>query len=157
MQASIEPAVAKSHQLSNDLAWGLISGRLTLKQIIPLKEPVLAVLTKDVADHNVQKPDIWAAREVTLTATDRLTPVNVAIWDSGSDLALFRGREYTVPKPAAGADAHDIAFDLWGFPTHGYLLGLDALQQGQFPGMVSELKGLSDLQLSIDSPEATAA
>ena len=155
VQASIEPAVAKSHQLSNDLAWGLISDRLTLKQILPLKQTSLAVLTKDVADHNVEKPDIWAAREVTLTAADKLTPVNVAIWDSGSDLALFPGRDYTVASPASG-DAHDIAFDLKGFPTHGYLLPLDDKQKAEFPGMVSELKGFSDLQLSIDSPEATA-
>jgi subtilisin family serine protease len=156
VQASIEPALDKSHKLSNDLAWGLISDRLTLKQILPLKQPALAVLTKDVADHNVEKPDIWAAREVTLTAADKLTPVNVAIWDSGSDLSLFSGREYTVPKPAAGADAHDIAFDLKGLPDHGYLRTLDDKQKAEFPGMVSELKGFSDLQLSIDSPEATA-
>jgi subtilisin family serine protease len=155
VQASIEPAVAKSHQLSNDLAWGLISDRLTLKQVLPLKEPALAVLSKDVADHNVAKADIWAAREVTLTAADKLTPVNVAIWDSGSDLALFPGRDYTVASPASG-DAHDIAFDLKGFPSHGYLLSLDDKQKAEFPGMVSELKGFSDLQLSIDSPEATA-
>jgi subtilisin family serine protease len=156
VQASIEPALAKTHMLSNDLAWGLVSDRVTLKQILPLKAPTLAALTKDVADHNVQKPDIWAAREVTLTSAKKLTPVNVAIWDSGSDLALFPGREYTVPSPAAGADPHDIAFDLKGLPTNGYLLPLDDKQKAEFPGMVAELKGLSDLQLSIDSPEATA-
>ncbi|MDP9050318.1 MAG: S8 family serine peptidase [Acidobacteriota bacterium] len=155
VQAGIEPAVAKSHQLSNDLAWGIISDRVVLKQILPIKAPMLAVLTKDVADHNVQKADIWAAREVTLSAADKLTPVNVAIWDSGSDLALFPDRTYTVPSPAPGADAHDIAFDLKGFPTHGYLIPLDDKQKAEFPSMVAELKGLSDLQLSIDSPEAT--
>ena len=155
VQANIEPALAKTHQLGNDLAWALISDRLTLKQVLPLKQPALAVLTKDVAEHNVQKPDIWAAREVTLTAADKLAPVNVAIWDSGSDLSLFLGRTYTVPSPAPGADPHDIAFDLKGFPTHGYLFPLDADQQKQFPSMVAELKGFSDLQLSIDSPEAT--
>jgi subtilisin family serine protease len=155
VQANIEPALAKTHSLGNDLAWALISDRLALKQILPLKEQALAVLTKDVANHNVQKPDIWEAREVTLTAADKLTPVNVAIWDSGSDLSLFSGRDYTVPSPAPGADPHDIAFDLKGFPAHGYLLPLDADQQKQFPSMVAELKGFSDLQLSIDSPEAS--
>jgi hypothetical protein len=155
VQAEIEPALAKSHQLSNDLAWGLIGDRVALKQILPLQKQTLAVLTKDVADHNVQKPDIWEAREVTLAAADKLTPVNVAIWDSGSDLSLFPGRDYTVPSPAPGADPHDIAFDLKGLPTHGYLLPLDAQQQQQFPSMVAELKGFSDLQLSVDSPEAT--
>jgi subtilisin family serine protease len=155
VQARIEPALAKTHTLGNDLAWALISDRLALKQILPLKEPTLAVLSKDVADHNVQKPDIWEAREVTLTPADKLTPVNVAIWDSGSDLSLFSGRDYTVPSPAAGADAHDIAFDLKGLPDHGYLLPLDDKQKAEFPSMVAELKGFSDLQLSIDSPEAT--
>ena len=156
VQAGIEPALAKTHQLSNDLAWALIADRLALKQLLPLKEPTLAVLSKDVAEHNVQKSDIWQAREVTLTAADKLTPVNVAIWDSGSDLSLFSGRDYTVPSPGAGADPHDIAFDLEGLPTHGYLLPLDAKQKEQFPSMVAALKGFSDLQLSIDSPEATA-
>jgi subtilisin family serine protease len=156
VQAGIEPALAKTHSLSNDLAWGLISDRVALKQILPLKAPALAVLTKDVADHNVQKPDIWEAREVTLTPADKLTPVNVAIWDSGSDLALFTDLTYTVPSPAPGADPHDIAFDLKGFPDHGYLLQLDDKQKAEFPSMVAELKGFSDLQLSIDSPEATA-
>jgi hypothetical protein len=156
IQAGIEPALAKTHQLSNDLAWALIADRLALKQILPLKEPTLAVLSKDVAEHNVQKSDIWQVREVTLTAADKLTPVNVAIWDSGSDLSLFSGRDYTVPSPGAGADPHDIAFDLEGLPTHGYLLPLDSKQKEQFPSMVAALKGFSDLQLSIDSPEATA-
>jgi hypothetical protein len=156
VQAGIEPALAKTHSLSNDLAWGLISDRVALKQILPLKAPALAVLTKYVADHNVEKPDIWEAREVTLTAAEKLTPVNVAIWDSGSDLALFHGRDYTVPSLAPGGDPHDIAFDLKGFPTHGYLLPLDDKQKAEFPSMVAELKGFSDLQLSIDSPEATA-
>jgi subtilisin family serine protease len=156
VQAGIEPAVAKTHSLSNDLAWGLIGDRVAIQQILPLKAQTLAILTKDVADHDVQKADIWAAREVTLTPADKLAPVNVAIWDSGSDLALFPDRTYTVPSPAADADPHDIAFDLKGFPTHGYLLPLDDKQKAEFPSMVAELKGLSDLQLSIDSPEASA-
>jgi hypothetical protein len=156
IEADVEPAVAKSHQLSNDLAWGLISARLALKTVLPLKAATLAVLSRDVAANTAQKPDIWAARDVTLTDADHLTPVTVAIWDSGSDLSLFPGRAYEDPHPAPGADPHDIAFDLKGFPTHGYLLPLDPAQAAAYPGMREELKGLSDLQLSIDSPEADA-
>lgn len=156
VQANIEPAVAKSHQLSNDLAWGLIGDRAFLKFNLPLQAATVAVLTADVAANNVQKPDIWAAREVTLTAADKLTPVNVAIWDSGSDLALFPGRVLTDPHPGPETDPHGIAFDLKGFPTHGYLLPLTAEQEKEYPAMRDELKGFSDLQLSIDSPEAAA-
>ena len=49
-----------------------------------------------------RSPTSGPAREVTLTEADKLTPVNVAIWDSGSDLSLFLGRTYTDPHPAPG-------------------------------------------------------
>ncbi len=156
VQASVEPAVAKSHQLSNDLAWGLIGDRVILKRNLPLKAGTIAVLAREVAANNVQKPDIWAAREVTLTNADKLTPVNVAIWDSGTDLPLFPERVYTDPHPGPQTDPHDIAFDLKGFPTHGYLFPLDVQQRQEYPNVIGELKGFSDLQLSIDSLEATA-
>jgi hypothetical protein len=156
VKADIEPPVAKAHELSSDLAWSLIGDRAFLRFNMPLRAATLAVLTEDVAANNEEKADIWAAREVTLTEADKLTPVNVAIWDSGSDLSLFPGHVITDDHPTPTTDAHDIAFDLKGFPTHGYLYPLDTQQQQQFPGMRDELKGLSDLELSIDSPEATA-
>jgi len=156
IQAGVEPAVAKSHSLSNDLAWGLIGDRVELRRILPLQAAMLSVVSAEIAANDVQKPDIWAARDVTLTEADNLTPVRVAIWDSGSDLSLFPGRVYTDPNSTSTEDPHDIAFDLKGFPAHGYLYPLDAQQKAEFPQMVDELKGFADLQLAIDSPEATA-
>lgn len=156
VQANLDPAVEKTHSLSNDLAWGLIGKRLFLKQVLPLKAQTVAVLSKEVAANNVVKPDIWVKRDVILTAGDKLTFVRVAIWDFGSDLSLFPGRVYTDRHPASGGDPHDLAFDLKGLPTHGYLYPLDAKQKQEFPGMIGDLKGFSDLQLSIDSPEASA-
>jgi hypothetical protein len=156
VKADIEPAVAKTHELSSELAWGLVNSRLMLTAVIPLKARTLAVLSQAVAEHNVQKPDIWAARDVVLTAADKLTPVRVAIWDSGSDLALFPGRVYTDPHPTGGDDPHGLAFDLKAFRTHGVLMPLTPAQKAMYPAMRDELKGFSDLQLSIDSPEADA-
>lgn len=156
VKGDIEPAVEKSHQLSNELAWGLVSDRVFLARGLPLKAVNLAVLSQLVAANDVQKPDIWEAREVTLTDADKLTPVNVAIWDSGSDVSLFGSRVYTDPRPKTQTDPHDIAFDLKGFPDHGYLYPLSPEQEKQYPEMRDELKGFSDLELSIDSPEATA-
>jgi Subtilase family len=156
IKAEVEPAVAKSHSLSNDLAWGLIEDRFLLKREIALMPTMLAVLKQEVAANNVEKPDIWAARDMTLTKADKLTPVNVAIWDSGSDLALFPGRVYTVAKPGPQGDPHDIAFDLKGFPTHGELFPLTPQEKKEYPSMLGNLEGFSDLQANIDSPEATA-
>jgi subtilisin family serine protease len=47
-----------------------------------------------------------------------------------------------------------LAFDLDSRPTHGMLMPLTPAQAKRYPGMRDNLKGLSDLQLSIDSPEA---
>jgi len=156
IKANVEPAVAKSHSLSNDLAWGLVEDRFLLKRQIPLMPAMLDVLKQEVAANNVEKPDIWAARDVALTNADKLTPVNVAIWDSGSDLTLFPGRVYTVAKPGPQDDPHGIAFDLKGFPTHGDLFPLNPNQKKVYLSTLRELEGFSDLQASIDSPEATA-
>jgi subtilisin family serine protease len=155
-QAGIDPAVAKTGTLSSDLAAALISLRYALKFYIPNKDVIHAVLAAQVAAKDVKKPDIWEARAVTLTPADKTTPVNVAIWDSGVDLALFPGRVLTDPHPLATTEPHGLAFDLHSFPSHGELLPLTPEQQAEYPGMRGDLKGFSDLQLSIDSPEATA-
>jgi subtilisin family serine protease len=156
-QANLDPAVAQSHQLSNELAWDLIRLRFALKEIVPVKAATFKVLEAEVAAKNVQKPDIWAAREVTLTAADKLTPVNVAIWDSGTDISLFPDRLYTDPNPGPNTDPHGIAFDLLSNPAHGPLFPLTPEQAALYPTIRTELKGLSDLQLSIETPEAEVA
>ena len=106
--------------------------------------------------NNIQRPDIWAAREVTLTAADQLTPVVVGIWDSGSDLTLFPGQTFEDKHPGDLSNPHGLAFDMLGFPTHGDLLPLTPEQARLYPDYREKFKGISDLQLSIDSPEADA-
>lgn len=76
--------------------------------------------------------------------------------DSGTDLSLFSDRVYTVPQPKPGEDPHYIAFDLKGFPAHGYLYPLTPEEKAEFPKMIDDLQGLADLQESIDSPDAAA-
>ena len=45
-----------------------------------------------LAAHKVDKPDIWAARDVQACPPGKGTaPVSIAIWDSGVDTALFDG------------------------------------------------------------------
>lgn len=158
VKAEIEPAVAKTHQIGDQLAASLISARLALKTVVPVKAATAQLLGQVVAANTVVKPDIWAPREVTLTAADRLTPVVVGIWDSGSDLSLIPAQTYTDPRPKAGAPygPHGLAFDLEARPTTGILFPLDADRTAQYPQMLGDLKGFSDLQQSIDSPEADA-
>jgi subtilisin family serine protease len=155
VQAAIEPAVSRSHAMGNELAAGLIDARFALNIVVPVKDLALAAVSAVVAAHNVVKPDVWAAREVSFPSMRGLTPVRVAIWDSGTDVALFPQQLFTDPRPTL-YDAHGLAFDLLSYRTHGSLYPLTAAERRAYPEMRRYLKGFSDLQLSIDSPEAAA-
>lgn len=154
----IEPVVDRSHQIGNELAWEMIGLRETIQTDVPMGPATVRVTAAVVAANDVKKPDIWAARDVTLTAADKLTPVTVAIWDSGSDLSLFPNQTYTDPHPSSAPPygPHGLAFDVDSNPTTGMLYPLDAQRQAEYPGMLRDLKGFSDLQQSVDSPEADA-
>ena len=54
--------------------------RNRLHEFMPLRDVIVEQLSAVIAAHPAVKTDIWAAREVTLGARDRLTPVTVAIW-----------------------------------------------------------------------------
>src|SRR6185369_8513080 len=80
----------------------------------------------------------------------RYSTVNVAVWDSGVDTALFADR-----LVKEGAKPAVIAFDRYAKPATGALLPIPAELKGRIPQLKSRLKGYSDLESNIDSPEAS--
>ncbi len=147
----LQPTVDKAGSLSSDLAPAIVSSRYVLVTRLPLKQTLIATYGGYLAANKVDKPDIWAARDVALPPGRAYAPVNVAVWDSGVDTALFPGRVVTDGgKPAV------IAFDLRSDPATGELYPIPADLKSRIPQLKSTLKGLSDLQSNIDSPEATA-
>jgi hypothetical protein len=149
----IQPTVDKSGgTLSSDLAPALIGARYRLVALLPLKDVGARSLERYLTAHRVVKPDIWTARDVTLAPGKPYHPVNIAIWDSGVDLALFPGR---VVDNASGKPAV-IAFDRYSEPATGDLQPIPASLRDRIPQLKARLKGFSDLQSNIDSPEATA-
>jgi subtilisin family serine protease len=153
IQGNIDPVVAKTHALSDDLAAAIIGARFVLTDVIPVRAAGSAAIASVLAKNDVQKPDIWAARDVTLTNAQHLTPVNVAVWDSGVDVALYPKNAYVDPKSRNG---HGFAFDLVGLPTDGTLYPLPPDKRAIYPQYATYFEGISDLQASIDSPAATA-
>ncbi|HSQ81000.1 MAG TPA: S8 family serine peptidase, partial [Casimicrobiaceae bacterium] len=148
----IQPTVDKTGSLSSDLAPVVVNARFRLVATLPLKDTLVAAYGAYIAAHHVDKPDIWAARDVSLPPGKPYAQVNVGIWDSGVDLALFPGR---VVKDAAGKP-EVIAFDRYSEPATGELQPIPADLKGRIPQMKARLKGFSDLQSNIDSPEASA-
>ena len=153
---ALDPAAAKSNTVDLNAAETIIEDRAYLKVYLPLKAQALPILTAFLAAHNVQKPDIWEAREVTLTADDKLTPVRIAIWDSGVDTSLYPNQLFTDPSPGSHSP-HGLAYDMRGELYNGDLQPLTPDLKDVYPKAVGLEQGLSDLFNGIDSPAATEA
>jgi subtilisin family serine protease len=154
VKTEIDPSAAKSGTVDALQAWRLVGYRNYL-QLVQLNNTGADVLKRYIAAHNVQKPDIWPAREVTLTADQKLTPVLVGIWDTGVDVSVFGDQVFTDPHPTASG-THGLAYDDQGNPSESWLLPLTTEQQQQYPTALADHKGLHDLNDGIDSPEAEA-
>ena len=151
----LDPATARSRALDAGQARGLIGARLALKAALPITSLRGDVLHAYIAKNEVPKPDIWAAREVTLTAADKLTPVNVAIWDSGVDVTLFPQQLFNDPTPTASG-THGLAYDDYGQPSTDWLYPLSDVQKAAYPAFREMTQGRLDLQNGVDSPAARA-
>ncbi len=157
VSSGADEQLAKSGVIDFPTAINLVSLRLTVNYVLPLKQQIVAALTPYIAAHDVKKPDIWAAREVTLTAADKLTPVRVAVWDGGVDMSLFTNQaftDYTPSKPGSEHGPHGLAIDPTGKFYSGDLQPLTDEQRAAYPKVLSLEQGISDLQSNIDSPAA---
>jgi subtilisin family serine protease len=147
----LQPTVDKAGSLSSDLAPAIVGAKYRLAFALALKDTMVATYTQYLDAHKVEKPDIWAARNVELPAGRDYAPVTIAVWDSGVDSSLFKGRMVT---DATGQPAL-LAFDKYANPATGELAPIPAELKGKLPQMKARLKGFSDLQSNIDSPEAS--
>jgi subtilisin family serine protease len=146
----LQPSIDKNGSLSSDLAPTLVRIKYTYDFILPLKPVLVTAWTTYLAAHSVDKPDIWAARAVTLPAGGKYAPVKIAVWDSGVDTRLFPANLATV-----NGAVPVIAFDRFSEPAQGELQAIPDALKGKVPQLKSRLKGFSDLQSNIDSPESS--
>jgi subtilisin family serine protease len=164
VQGQVGPA-AESGEISRELANLVVSVRTTLKVLQPYTRAMIRVLGDVIAAHTVEKPDIWAAREVSLTGRTDLSPVTVAIWDSGTDVALFDGRVFVndgeIPENGVDDDGngfvddvHGIAHDLHSQPTTGalYTLTYGPDDEARYRRYI---KGSMDLRAGLETPAAS--
>jgi subtilisin family serine protease len=147
----VQPVVDSNGTLSSDFASSLVNVRLALTSVLPLKQALVETYSQYLGAGKVDKPDIWAGRDVVLPPTPARKPVVVAVWDGGTDTTLF-GKQ--VQRDKRGRPAV-IAFDKYSRPARGELLPIPAELRGRLPQMKARTKGFSDLQSNIDSPEAS--
>ena len=148
----LQPVVDKAGGvLSSEFAPAIVGARYALLARLPLKQTLTETFAAYLAANKVDKPDIWAARGVELAPGRGYGIVKLAVWDSGVDTPLFGER---LVRDAAGKPAF-IAFNGYENPSQSELMPIPAALRGGLPAMKSRIKGLSDLQSNVDSPEAS--
>jgi hypothetical protein len=149
-QEQLDPAAAKTGEISGDIANQLLSMRNQLVTYLPYKNEIVGALTDLVATHKTVKPDRWTPTLVNLAANSTATPVVIGIWDSGMDTVVYKHTLYTDKN-----GGHGLAFDLHSNPVPELLFPLTDLK-APLPEMIGRLKGFSDLKVALDTPEASA-
>jgi subtilisin family serine protease len=115
---------------------------------------------------SVAKANIWAERTINFTAADKLTPVVVGVWDSGTDIAalpaenrFINAKEQLNGKDDDGNgfvdDISGIGYDLVKFEKSvGTLDNPSGKIKSDTKKLQKLVKGSLDLQSAIQSPEA---
>jgi subtilisin family serine protease len=150
IRAGIDPIVEKTGSLSLDLASGLLNLRMRLLEIMPIRDTLVQTIDVYLSAHTKNKKDIWADRDVIFDPEKKYQAVNVAVWDSGVDLSIFKDK---AAMDATGQPAV-LAFDIEFRKTTGSLYPLNAEQSRKYVDAKKYIKGLMDLRANLDSPEA---
>ena len=149
-QEKLQPEIDKSGSLSRESMYALLNTRANLRIKLPLNSIRVNVLKAYVSAHDTQKPDIWAAREVTLSSEDHPQQVLVGIWDSGFDPAVYPGHLYVYPN-SAPYPPQGLAFTDEGNPSDSALYPLSPEQKQQYPEISEDLEAISDLQAGVET------
>lgn len=168
MQSRMDPGVAESGQIDFGGVAAIVNYYMLMKYVLPTKQVIVDVLTVYIDENRVEKPDIWQERYVDLSDAAGLNDVVVAIWDSGVDVNIFEPLQqvWKNENEIAGDgidndnngwvdDIYGIAHDLWSKKTVGPLFILPEEVESRYNDLIDMSKGLSDIQASLDSEEAT--
>ena len=145
VKASLDPAAKNlNFNVPTNMVVGIVSVRNMIEHTLPFRQDTVEVLQDVIDRNNVEKPDVWTQRLVTLPANAPGKPVVVGIWDSGTDVALFQ------PGSLKG-----IAFDDEMKLTDAMVRPMGAAEP-RLGVLKQYVKGSMDLRAAIDSPESRA-
>jgi len=169
IENSTQVTVDRTGELSLGDVTSLASTRMMMDHLLPLKEQVVNATRAYIDEFRVEKEDIWGDRDLDISDMDGLTPVIIAIHDSGVDPEIFipSGKMWinTGEVPGDGEDndgngfiddVHGPAWDEDSLRTSGDLYPLTEEQLAAYPEELDFTKGLIDLQAAVDSEEAKA-
>ena len=128
----------------------IISEALQLRCVVPNKSDYLTALGAVLKSHPAaSRANIWAARDVTLLPSTKLTPTVISVWDTGVDIKLYKP-QLVSGQPGIGYDTELHPTDKLLYPWPG---GPAAAAS---PTRLRDFKGLTDTATGINSSEAAA-
>lgn len=163
----LQPAVNAGGTLDMIGLARLIATSNNLRDLLPLVEAERGVEGAWLAANARPTPDIWRSRSVALTDRAMLTPVVIAIWDSGTDTRLFQQAVWTNAKETANGrdddgngwvdDVGGIAIDVMGERASGPLESVPPEFAADLQRLSSINKGVADIQAGLATAEARQA
>ena len=165
------PDSKTSHGIvSLELADQLIFERVLMTLILPIESEFIQELQSYADGHRVEAPamshpvDIWRSRTVTLGPDPELTPVVLAVWDTGVDTSVFPDRLYVNERETRNGrdndgngfvgDVNGIGFRYDGERTPELLVPIDAEGKRLLENERVAAQGKADFFSGVDSPEA---
>jgi subtilisin family serine protease len=168
LKSRMDPGAEETGQVDFGGVAAIMNYYMMINYLLPAKQGIIDVLSDYIAANRVEKADIWEERYVNLDGTEGLSDVVVAIWDSGVDVAIYEPKnqvwknENEIPGDGIDNDnngwvddVYGIAYDLYSKKTDGVLFDLPEEVHSRYDQLIDMSKGLSDIQASIDSKEAT--
>jgi len=155
--------------ISLGLADRLIFERVLLTLILPVKNEFMQAFENYAAGNQTDDPragpvNIWRSRSVTLTSGQKLTPVVLAIWDSGVDTSIFPDRLYVNEHERPNGrdndgngfvgDVHGIGFRYDGTRTPELFYPIGGEDKRLLDKQRLMSRGTADFYSGVDSPEA---
>jgi len=111
-------------EIDTFMANDLISFWVSVKFILPQSDTLISIFMELINSHNKDQINIWDKRSFDLKKSTDLTPVTVAIWDSGVDTSMFKGKLWRNKEEEYDGldndrngfvdDVHGIGYDLSG-------------------------------------------
>jgi len=171
IRAQTEPDSRMSRgAVSLDLANRLIFERVLLTLILPVKKEFMQAFGSYADAHEPEGPgtslpvDIWRSRAVALKSDEKLTPVALAIWDSGVDTSIFPDRLYINKRETPNgrdndgngfvSDVNGIGFRYDGERTPVLIYPIGDEDKRLLESERAAALGKADFFSGVDSPDA---
>ena len=160
-------AKQNGNKLFGEDAYRLVGFRTAYKFLTPLAgEFARSFDTYIAARKNAPKINIWTNRAVNFSGKEKLSPVVVAVWDSGVDAKVFPNQMFVNRREKVDGkdndrndfvdDINGISFDLNGKYTTESLFVLKEDDAKKYAGWIKERRVLSKLQDAVDDDETRA-